>query len=113
MDASELGALSIKQLRAQCAARGMSTDGLLEKRDLVNALLAAPAMPDSTLKEAATDGTAVDGAATFECCICWQENEGPPAALPCCGVPPPGSSTVYCMRSVSYTHLTLPTTPYV
>lgn len=35
---------------------------------------------------------------TFECAICWQDMPHPPATLPCCGKPPEGSSTVYCMR---------------
>ena len=35
---------------------------------------------------------------TFECCICWQDVEGAPTALPCCGAAPAGSTTIYCRR---------------
>ena len=46
--------------------------------------------------QAETTDAAADS--SFECAICWMETEGSPAALPCCGAPPAGSSTVYCMR---------------
>ena len=39
-------------------------------------------------------------AATFECAICWADVPGAPAELPCCGAPPPGSSTCYCGRCI-------------
>ena len=41
-----------------------------------------------------------DESATFECAICWADVEGSPAELPCCGAPPPGSSTCYCERCI-------------
>lgn len=41
----------------------------------------------------------VDGT-SFECAICWADVEGRPAELPCCGAPPPGSSTSYCVRCI-------------
>lgn len=37
---------------------------------------------------------------TFECAICWADVDGPPVELPCCGAPPPGSTTTYCKRCV-------------
>ena len=37
---------------------------------------------------------------TFECAICWVDVTGDPAELPCCGAPPPGSTTCYCERCI-------------
>ena len=34
----------------------------------------------------------------FDCSICYETIEGEPAALPCCGAPPVGSSLLYCRR---------------
>ena len=42
----------------------------------------------------------LEEAATFECAICWADVEEKPAELPCCGAPPPGSSTCYCTRCI-------------
>ena len=47
---------------------------------------------------AATAGEGTAEGPTFECAICWQDVCGEPAALPCCGRAPAGSTTVYCTR---------------
>ena len=53
-----------------------------------------------SIKPANLSSVEVDAAASFECAICWAEVHEPPAELPCCGAPPPGSSTSYCTRCI-------------
>ena len=55
-------------------------------------------MVEPTDAAAATAGEGTAAGPTFECAICWQDVCGAPAALPCCGRAPVGSTTVYCTR---------------
>ena len=56
------------------------------------------AMVEAADPAAATAGEGTAEGPTFECAICWQDVCGEPAALPCCGRAPAGSTTVYCTR---------------
>ena len=56
--------------------------------------------PPLSLKPSSLHVIALEEAATFECAICWADVAGSPAELPCCGAPPPGSSTSYCTRCI-------------
>ena len=60
MDEADLRALSIRELRQRCTDHGVSTAGLLEKADLVEALLRVEATPAVVEAAAESDPNAAD-----------------------------------------------------